>query len=119
MNILGSIAKAGVAGFAFTLVYGACYAQDSDLIAARMTYSAYGCAQCHGNVGQGGAAGPRIAPDSLPYAAFRDVIRRPYGVMPAYSPRVLSREGLLQIYNYVQSIAPPPELKDIPALQLD
>lgn len=33
-------------------------------------YVSVGCYQCHGYEGQGGAAGPRLAPRPLPYAGF-------------------------------------------------
>ena len=49
-------------------------------------------------------SGPRIAPPALPYEAFAEIVRRPYGVMPAYSPNVMSDEILKGIHDYVRSI---------------
>ncbi len=71
----------------------------------RDLYIQYGCYQCHGYEGQGGLiSGPRIAPTALPLDAFAEILRRPYGVMPAYSPNVLSDEILKGIHEYLQSI---------------
>ena len=83
------------------------------------TYLQFGCDQCHGRVGQGGSAGLRLAPDPLPYEDFADIVRRPYGVMPAYSPNVLSEADMQAIYTYLTSIPEPPALDAIPLLQLD
>ncbi len=71
----------------------------------RYLYIEYGCYSCHGYEGQGGLiSGPRIAPTALPLDAFSEILRRPYGVMPAYSPNVLSDEVLRGIHEYLQSI---------------
>ena len=36
--------------------------------------------------------------------AFAAIVRRPYGVMPTYSPNVLSDEILKGIHEYLRSI---------------
>ena len=41
-----------------------------------------GCWQCHGTVGQGGVAGPRIAPDPLPYEALAAFVRTSGTTLP-------------------------------------
>ena len=79
-------------------------------------YNAYGCYQCHGFSGQGGAAGPKLAPEPLPFDAFAEFVRRPPNRMPAYSPAVLSDDELALIYDYVKGIEAPPALDDIPLL---
>ncbi|MCB1675716.1 MAG: cytochrome c [Halioglobus sp.] len=67
----------------------------------------YGCHQCHGYMGQGGLlSGPRIVPSELSFEAFAEVVRRPYGVMPAYAPDVLDQRTLRDIYHDLQSITP-------------
>ncbi len=83
------------------------------------TYLQFGCDQCHGRVGQGGAAGLRLAPDPLAYEDFADIVRRPYGVMPAYSPNVVNDADLAAIYAYLASIPEPPALDAIPLLRFD
>lgn len=69
-------------------------------------YIKYGCYQCHGFKGQGAlmTGTPPIAPDVLPFEAFAEIVRRPYGKMPAYSPDVLDRATLKQIYDHLESI---------------
>ena len=68
-------------------------------------YIKYGCYQCHGYLGQGALlSGPRIVPSELPLEAFTEIIRRPYGVMPPYSPDVLDQKTLENIYRHLQSI---------------
>lgn len=80
-------------------------------------YVANGCFQCHGYEGQGGVAGPRIAPSPYPYLAFAQLVRRPANVMPAYSAMVLDDVTLRAIFDYVVSIPEPAALEDIPALR--
>ena len=50
-------------------------------------FVSYGCWQCHGYEGQGGAAGPRLAPRPLPFAGFSRYVRRPTNQMPPYTER--------------------------------
>ena len=74
----------------------------------RENYVRYGCYQCHGYEGQGaGFSGPRIAPNALPYETFAQILRRPYGEMPAYSTRVLTDAELESIYAFLESIPEP------------
>jgi len=87
------------------------YAQSNEFV-----FIKYGCDQCHGGVGQGGAAGLRLAPEPLPFEDFADIVRRPYGVMPAYSPQVLNDIDIEAIHAYLVSIPQPPALRDIPLL---
>jgi ubiquinol-cytochrome c reductase cytochrome c subunit len=76
-----------------------------------------GCYQCHGYQGQGGAAGPRIAPTAYPYEAFARLVRRPPNEMPAYAAESLSDETLRAIYGYVRSLPEPPPAPDIALLR--
>jgi mono/diheme cytochrome c family protein len=78
-----------------------------------------GCRECHGTVGQGGSAGPRIAPNPLPAAAIEAYIRSPAGRMPPYGKKVLSHGDIVKIHAYLASIKPPPSVADIPALNQD
>lgn len=66
-----------------------------------------GCWQCHGFQGQG-MAGPALAPKPLPFEAFSAYVRKPAGVMPAFSPKVLSDEKLKNIHDYLSSIPESP-----------
>ena len=74
----------------------------------RSLYIKFGCHQCHGYEGQGGLlTGPRIAPNPLRLKGFTKIVRRPYGVMPAYSDKVISDETLKIIHQYLKSISDP------------
>ncbi len=80
-------------------------------------YVSYGCWQCHGYEGQGGGAGPRIAPRPLPFAAFTAFVRRPANLMPPYIERLVSDVDLGHIHAYLQSRPTPPPVQSIPLLQ--
>lgn len=75
------------------------------------------CHNCHGTVGQGGGvAGPKLAPNPWPWAAFAQQTRKPRLVMTPYSGKVLPEQDLADIYAYIVSIKPGPAAKDIPLL---
>ena len=76
------------------------------------------CYTCHGTVGQGGerGAGPKIAPNPWPYAAFVQQTRKPRLAMVPYSEKNLPEQDLIDIYHYVLSIKPGPAAKDVPLL---
>jgi len=57
-------------------------------------YFKKGCHVCHSNVGQGARSGKRLVDPLLPAEDFYAFVRRPYGVMPPYSPKVLSDRDL-------------------------
>lgn len=76
-----------------------------------------GCWQCHGFVGQGGPAGPKLAPNPLPLAALNGFIRNTTGRMPPYQEAVLSNADLADIHAYLQSLPQPADVKSIPLLQ--
>jgi ubiquinol-cytochrome c reductase cytochrome c subunit len=77
------------------------------------------CFSCHGTVGQGGerGAGPKIAPNPFPYAAFASQVRQPRAVMPRYTAEFVSDQDLADIYAYVASVPAGPAAKDIPLLK--
>jgi len=79
-------------------------------------YFKKGCNVCHSNVGQGARSGKRLIEPILPKEDFYAVVRRPYGIMPAYSPKVLSDSELADIYQYLESLKSP-KAEDIPQLQ--
>lgn len=83
----------------------------------RTDYIKMGCWQCHGYEGLGAdGAGPRIAPKPRAYEAFARAIRKPTGVMPAYSQKVLSEDQLKRIHEYLMSIPPQPDVASVPLL---
>jgi ubiquinol-cytochrome c reductase cytochrome c subunit len=76
-----------------------------------------GCYQCHGTVGQGGLAGPRLAQTKLPLPAFVAYARSPRpGNMPPYRSKVMTDQELADVYAYLQSVPPPVPLANIPIL---
>ena len=78
-------------------------------------FDSYGCYQCHGHEGQGGA-GPRIAPRPIAFAVLLKYVRQPAGQMPPYTAKVVSDQEFADIYAYLQSIPAPPAAKSIPLL---
>jgi mono/diheme cytochrome c family protein len=79
-------------------------------------YAKTGCYQCHANEAQGGAAGPRIGPDPIPFARFSQYVRNPTGDMPPYTEKVLSNQDLADIYAFLQGRPRPPAVNTIPEL---
>ena len=75
-----------------------------------------GCWQCHGTLGQGGAAGPKLAPDPLPLDALSSFVRTTNRAMPPYREEVLCDADLADLYAYLQSIPKGPDPKTIPLL---
>jgi ubiquinol-cytochrome c reductase cytochrome c subunit len=83
----------------------------------RKLYVSYGCWQCHGYEGQGGAAGPRLAWRPLPLAGFTRYVRRPTNQMPPYTEKVVSDMDLVHIHAFLASRPAPPSVQSIPLLQ--
>jgi mono/diheme cytochrome c family protein len=106
-----------VSAFAFALLFGNAAAAESSAANGRVLYVKVGCYQCHGYQGQGGAAGPRIAPDPVPFDGLAAFVRTSSGEMPPYTAALLSDSDLADIYAYLQSIPRPPALADVPLLK--
>ena len=66
----------------------------------------YGCYECHGREGQGGLAGPRIAPNPPSVTTLIRYVRAPRGEMPPYTEKLLkSDQDLIDIHAYLSSRA--------------
>lgn len=76
----------------------------------------YGCYTCHGYVGQGGP-GVRLAPGTIALPAFTRYVRRPTGVMPPFTEKVITDQELADIRAYLEALPDPPDLATIPLLQ--
>ena len=77
-----------------------------------------GCYQCHGTVGQGGAAGARLAQIKLPVAAFIAFVRNPPpSEMPPYRAKIMSDQELTDVYAYIQTFPAPLPVANIPQLK--
>jgi len=79
-------------------------------------YRKVGCFQCHVNEAQGGANGPKLGPDPVPFARFSQYVRRPTGDMPPYTEKVLSAQDMADIYAFVRARPRPPAVSAIPLL---
>ena len=79
-------------------------------------YRKVGCFQCHVNEAQGGANGPKLGPDPIPFARFMQYVRRPNGDMPPYSEKVLSAQDMADVYAFVRARPRPPAVSAIPLL---
>jgi len=80
-------------------------------------YLTAGCKHCHGTVGQGSAAGRRLAPKPLPAAAITQFLRANGTNMPAYSEALLNDAAVADIAAYLGSIPPAVPADSIPALR--
>jgi ubiquinol-cytochrome c reductase cytochrome c subunit len=103
------------------LLSGASVPRAADTASAiaqgRQLYMAVGCWQCHGTVGQGGSAGPRLAPGPMPLEALRAFLRNSVRTMPAYPETILSDAAIADIHAYLQSIPAAPPADTLPLLR--
>lgn len=105
----------GVAALtALVLGHGAALAASAEN--GKKAFVKAGCWQCHGLVGQGGVAGPKLAPDPLPQETFTSFVRTTNRAMPPYHVEILPDSDLADIYAYLQSIPKPLDAKSIPLL---
>jgi mono/diheme cytochrome c family protein len=87
----------------------------------RAVFLRIGCFTCHGTVGHGGA-GPSLAPNTLPLAAFQTWVRNGtpgWSVasgMPAFPARVLPDADLADVREFLATRPAPRAVKDIPLL---
>ena len=82
----------------------------------RRLFEKDGCYQCHGYAAQGGRDGARLAATAMNAQSFTRYVRRPFGAMPAFTPKVLSDPELTDIYTYLKALPAATPSKDIPAL---
>ena len=113
IRLLAPVARLTVAAV-FVVSQGAALAASAEK--GKVAYVKYGCWQCHGYVGQGGIAGPKLAPDPMPVAALSAFLRHTNGPMPPYMEAVLSDEDVADIQAYLQSLPKPADYKSIPLL---
>jgi mono/diheme cytochrome c family protein len=106
----------GLVAMAASLLLGQADASAASAEKGKTLFIQYGCFQCHGTVGQGGNAGPKLAPDPLPYEALANFVRTTNRQMPPYREAVLPNDDLADIYAYLQSVPKTPDYKTIPLL---
>jgi ubiquinol-cytochrome c reductase cytochrome c subunit len=90
------------------------YVQSADAERGKQVYLKYGCYQCHGRQGQGSAAGARLAPAPMAFAAFARYVRQPRGEMPPYTARVVTDQELADIHAFLRSVPRPPAVAALP-----
>ena len=88
----------------------------ADAAKGKSAFMKHGCWQCHGDVGQGGAAGKALAPKPMPVEAFNAFVRNSNGPMPPYPKEILSDADLADIHAYLLSIPAAKDYKSIPLL---
>jgi mono/diheme cytochrome c family protein len=108
---LAGLSAAAVGGVA--LAQGATPKGDAEH--GKKIYVSYGCWQCHGYQGQGGA-GPKLAPNPLPYQAVFRQLRKPRGTMPVYTHVTTPDQDVADIYAYLQTMPKAKTVAEIPAL---
>jgi mono/diheme cytochrome c family protein len=67
------------------------------------------CKNCHGKDGEG-AFGPDLAGRGLSASQFRQAVRKPWGVMPAFTEEQLSDAEIAGLAAYFGSLSKPTEL---------
>jgi ubiquinol-cytochrome c reductase cytochrome c subunit len=108
---------AGCAALALCLMAVAAETPSGDVANGKRLFMTYGCYECHGTIGAGGGiAGPRIAPNPLPFLGVKTKLRTASGRMPVYSETVLKDAEIADIYAYLQSIPTGKNAHDIEML---
>jgi mono/diheme cytochrome c family protein len=111
------VCRVSAAVFAAALVLSQMEARAGSADNGKTLFITYGCFQCHGTVGQGGNAGPKLAPNPMPYGALVNFVRTTDRQMPPYREAVLPNDDLADIYAYLQSVPASPDYKTIPLLK--
>jgi mono/diheme cytochrome c family protein len=105
----------GIAIFSISLAVAA--EQTADAANGKRLFMTVGCYECHGTTGAGGGpAGPRLAPNPLPFVGFKAKLRTASGRMPVFSDAVLKDAEIADIYVYLQSIPAGRSARDIELL---
>jgi mono/diheme cytochrome c family protein len=91
---------------------------SQDASRGEKAYRELACGTCHGTTGAGGGiAGPKLAPELLPWEAFEAQVRQPARRMPPYRRVALPEQDLADIYTYLRSIRPSERADSIPQLR--
>ena len=91
--------------------------QTADPVNGKRLFMTVGCYECHGTTGAGGGpAGPRLAPNPLPFVGVKAKLRTASGRMPVFSEAVLKDSEIADIYAYLQSIPAGKSARDIELL---
>lgn len=105
--------------FGLLLLVAAAFAQSKtgDVTNGKKLFVKNGCYQCHGHVGQGGLAGPRLSQTRHTQASFVAFVRNPPpGGMPSYRAKIMSDQELADVFAYIKTFPEPAPAKSIPLL---
>jgi len=103
--------------FLSVLATAAAQTKTGDAENGKRLFMRNGCYQCHGTVGQGGAAGKRLAQIKLPVAVFIAFVRNPPpSDMPPYRAKIMSDQELTDVYAYIQTFPAPLPVASVPIL---
>jgi mono/diheme cytochrome c family protein len=90
----------------------------ADAVRGKELYVKTGCWGCHGYAGQGGVAGPKIAPDPMPLEALITFLRKADATrMPPYNAVELPDKDVADIHAYMASLPKPADWRTIPLLR--
>lgn len=90
--------------------------REPDPERGREVYVEKGCYACHGYDGQGGIAGPKIAPSPMPLEDLTLFIRNSGPTaMPAYSEKLISDDEIADVHAWLAT-RPSKRASDIPLL---
>lgn len=110
-------ALACLLALAGSLTLTATSAVAADATKGREVFVKAGCWSCHGFNGQGGNAGPRIAPDPMAPDTLASFIRNAdKTTMPPYTEKNLSNDDVANIHAWLASQPKPKNWKEIPQL---
>jgi len=111
------VVKAAILILSLLTMVASAQTKPGDTARGKTTFIQNGCYQCHGTVGQGGLAGPRLAQTRLTLSGFTAYVRNPNpGNMPPYRVKVMSDQELADVFAYLQSVPPPVPAANIPIL---
>ena len=111
--------RLGLAFAVLALTAGSALAQTApkgDVVHGKKIFVTYGCWQCHGYQGQGSNAGPKLAPQPLPFDAVDRQLRKPRYRMPVYTHKTTSDQDVADIYAYLMTIPKAKTVAEIPLL---
>ena len=105
-----------LAAFAAGMVLGNAAGFAASAEKGKQAFLKHGCWQCHGERGQGGVTGFKLAPDPIPFETLSTFVRTTNRAMPPFREEILSNDDLADIYAYLQSIPKGQDAKSIPLL---
>jgi mono/diheme cytochrome c family protein len=106
--------------FLLPLVQAAFGAAADPAEAGKIAWESKACRNCHGQQGEGGY-GPDLAGRALTPEQFKHAVRKPWGVMPAFTERQISDQMIADIASYLRGlpVAAEPAAWRLPAPPAD